>query len=554
MPIEIGLNPIETDAGTFTLAAITDITERKRAEELRLLHAGVQAHAAELEELNRELASASRFKTQFVATMSHELRTPLTAIIGSAELLAQAKLDDRHRSSVQTIGEAAEALFALINSILDFAKIEAGKIDLQSARFEVETVLEGAAEMVAQLGRDKGVTLYAYVDPIIPPVRGDGDRLRQILLNLLGNAVKFTKRGRVVARAAPLGVYGRDIVVRFEVQDTGIGIPADKLDHVFEPFAQADGSSSREFGGTGLGLSISKSLVELMGGEIGVQSEPGAGSLFWFTARFEPDPQPAAVHKRSLEGIGGLILSGDDTFAQIIERYMQSWSMRSRRALGRDDIVDALHSTADAPAWIAIVDLDDVGLLDIGVTIDILRAILPARVIAIGRDAALRKPVRQSALFDAIVKAIEFNRTDAPAPRLPAAPASAPRATGAILVAEDNLRLQRLLQLQFDELGVEVTFVSDGLQAVEALRTGRYAMVFMDCQMPNMDGFAATKAIRAQERLTGEHVPIAAMTANAFAEDRAACLAAGMDDYLAKPVRLANLRGMIERWTERVEP
>ncbi|MGD0472725.1 MAG: ATP-binding protein, partial [Candidatus Velthaea sp.] len=302
IPVEIGLNPIQTGGATLTLAAITDITERKRAEELRLLHAGVQQHASELEELNRELASASRFKTQFVATMSHELRTPLTAIIGAAELLGKAKLEEREQISVQTINEAAEALFALINSILDFSKIEAGKIDLHPTIFEIETVLEGAADVVAQLARDKGVTLHAYVDPIIPPVEGDADRLRQILLNLLGNAVKFTERGRVVARVVPLEIFRSDVVLRFEVQDTGIGIAAAVLPQLFEPFAQADGLTARRFGGTGLGLSISKRLVELMGGEIGAQSIDGDGSLFWFTARFARAPVLPAVQERRLNG------------------------------------------------------------------------------------------------------------------------------------------------------------------------------------------------------------------------------------------------------------
>ena len=212
----------------------------------------------ELEELNRELADASRFKTQFVATMSHELRTPLTAIIGAAELLTRTKLDERAQLSVQTIAEAAEALFALINSVLDFSKIEAGKMELQTAPFEMETVVEGAADVVAALARTKGIALHTYVDPAIPPLRGDADRLRQIIMNLLGNAVKFTDYGHVVARAIPLEILDRDIVLRFDVKDTGIGIAPGVVAQLFQPFVQADGSTSRKFGGTGLGLSISK--------------------------------------------------------------------------------------------------------------------------------------------------------------------------------------------------------------------------------------------------------------------------------------------------------
>jgi len=550
VPIEIGLNPITTDAGSFTLAAITDITERKRAEGLRLHHARIQQHADELEVLNHELDNASRFKTQFVATMSHELRTPLAAIIGASELLSRSKLDERQQVCVETIGESVEALFALISSILDFSKIEAGKMDLQAASLEVELVLEGAAEVVAQLARDKGITLYTYVDPMIPPVLGDADRVRQILLNLLANAVKFTERGRVVVRALLFEAQPKDIVVRFEVKDTGIGIAPEVLSHLFEPFAQADSSASRKFGGTGLGLSISKRLAELMGGEVGVQSDSGVGSLFWFTVRFERAAEPAAPQRRMLDGIGGLILSGDDIIAETIESYMRSWSMECRRAGSRGDVIQVLQSS-DALTWVVIVDLDDVGVADIDGTIDILLAMLPACLIMIGKDAPLRKPLRQSHLFDAIVKAVGDTNADMRAV-VPASPTNAVlHLRSPVLVAEDNVRLQQLLKLQFDDFSVPVTFVSDGLQVIEALRRAQYAMIFMDCQMPNMDGMSATKVIRDEERESGGHIPIVAMTANAFAEDREACLAAGMDDYLAKPVKLADLRAVIERWSKR---
>jgi CheY-like chemotaxis protein len=289
-----------------------------------------------------------------------------------------------------------------------------------------------------------------------------------------------------------------------------------------------------------------------MGGEIDVQSEPDRGALFWFTARFAAGDAPLAAQRRTLEGIGGLILSGDEVFAQIVERYMTSWSMESRRALSREHVVTALQ-TNDSPQWVAIVDLDNIGVADLGVTLDIVRAILPARVVAVGNDAQLRKPLRQSQLFDAIVRAVDI----APPPVHPVPPVAEtkeaePAAYGKVLVAEDNQRLQRLLKLQFDDLGVAATFVPDGRAVLEALRRETYALVFMDCQMPHMDGLTATRAIREAERQTGAHVPIAAMTANAFAEDREACIAAGMDDYLSKPVRLADLRAMIERWATRV--
>ena len=425
-PIEIGLNPVTSGSETFTLAAISDITERKRGEELRLENAVMQRHAMELEELNRELANASRFKTEFVATMSHELRTPLSAIIGAAELLGKSDLDPRARLTVQTIAEAAEALFGLINSVLDFSKIEAGKMDLHLSALAISSVVESAVDVVAQLARDKHVILEAVVDPALPIVYGDRDRLRQIVLNLLANAVKFTELGRITVRVAARERTDAILMVRFEVRDSGIGIAPDVVANLFEPFAQADRSPSRKFGGTGLGLSISQRLVLLMGGEIGVESTPGAGSTFWFTVPFACAPE---------------------AFAAPVE--------------------------------------------------------------------TTRPPI----------------------------------ATNTILVAEDNLPLQRLLKLQFDELGQRVTFVADGNAVLDAVAREPFAMIFMDCQMPELDGLAATQRIRDGERAHGGHIPIAAMTANAFAEDRAACLAAGMDDYLAKPVRLADLRSMIERWT-----
>jgi two-component system sensor histidine kinase/response regulator len=546
VPIEIGLNPITIGGETFTLAAITDITERKRSDELRLVHAGVQQHAVELEELNRELASMSRFKTEFVSTMSHELRTPLGAIIGAAELLSQTKQDERGQITVQTIVEASGALLALINSVLDFSKIEAGKMELACEPFEIEPILEGAAGVLANRAREKNITLNAYIDPSIPAVLGDRDRVRQILLNLLGNAVKFTDDGRVAARAVSVKLSDDVVVVRFDVQDTGIGIPADVLPKLFEPFAQADRSASRRFAGTGLGLSISKRLVELMGGAIGVESTSGVGSSFWFTVPFARAPEAGVAQRRVPSGTAAFIVSGDDTFADIVERYLSSWSMETLRAKSGEDVIDGFRSGGLPANWVAIVDLENIGTIDLTSSIERLRAIALSRVIAVGRNGSLSKPVRQSLLFDAISKAL-----DVPSRAVARPAASSPVAltNGAVLVAEDNERLQRLLRLQFNDLGVAVTFVSDGRQALEALRDRSYSMVFMDCQMPNLDGLEATKLIRHEERLTGKHVPITAMTANAFAEDRVACLEAGMDDYLSKPVKMADLRAMIERWT-----
>ncbi|MGA2393486.1 MAG: ATP-binding protein [Candidatus Lustribacter sp.] len=535
-PVEIGLNPIETEAGTFTLAAVSDITERKRSEEL----AGVRQHAAEIQELNDELAAASRFKSEFVATMSHELRTPLTAIIGSAELLGRMPLDSRAGLHVATINESAEALLALIGSVLDFSKIEAGRLDLRNEPFTVDAVLEGTAEVVAQLAREKGITFHTYVDPAIPPLSGDADRLRQVLLNLMGNAVKFSDGGQIVARAFPVELGSEDVLLRFEVQDMGIGIAPDVLSRLFEPFVQAD--TARKFAGSGLGLSITKSLVELMGGEVGVQSEVGAGSLFWFTARFARST--AAPQNISLKNVAGLIVSNDDEFVRIVARYMDAWGMRSHHVANREQLLAAV--TGDpASTWIALVDDSD-GDRRLADVIEAVHASERARIVVVGGES-LRKPLRQSYLFDAIANAAGVERADLPVPP-PAESVTRSSTDLPVLVAEDNANLQALLKLQFEEIGVPVVFASDGNEAIAALAAGNYALAFMDCHMPKMDGLTATRAIRAAERGTGKHVPIVAMTANAFAEDREACFAAGMDDYLAKPVRLNNLRAVLERW------
>ena len=528
IPIEIGLNPLSTPEGEFVLASVIDITERKHAEEMRL---------------QRDRAvDASKLKSQFVATMSHELRTPLNAIIGAAELLGATNLDDRQRRLVEAVDDSAEALLALISSILDFSKIEAGKVDLESRDFELEAVIAGAAALLAPAALEKGLTFHTYVDPLIPSVlRGDQVRLRQIVLNLIGNAVKFTARGRVVVRAIAAGTTSRSARVRFEVQDSGIGISRQTIGKLFEPFVQADSSSSRLYGGTGLGLSISKRLVELMDGEIGVSSEPGSGSTFWFTADFVRPS--AAASSRHIYGVRVLVVGADEDFREIVSRYVESWGMPAISAAGPADAFAALPVDATAE-WIAIVD-DDVE----PASVDALRAnplFGSQRVISVGPDERLVKPLRQSLLFERIAEVLGAQEP-LPERSSPGSDAGAPLA-GTVLVAEDNARLQEILRHQFAELGIPLEIVPDGQAAVEALRGARFSLVFMDCHMPIMDGFTATRAIRAEEASRDRRVPIVAMTANAFNEDREACLAVGMDDYLAKPVRMHDLRTMTRRW------
>jgi PAS domain S-box-containing protein len=538
VPIEIGLNPLSTPQGEFVLASVIDITERKRAEAMRL-------------ERDRAV-DASQFKTQFVATMSHELRTPLTAIIGSAELLSAMNLDQRQRACVETIDESAGALLSTVSSILDFSKIEAGKIDLETRDFELDATVAKAAAVLAPQARDKGLALQTYVDPAIPQtLRGDQYRLRQILLNLIGNAVKFTSHGHVVVRAISAETSSRHERVRFEVQDTGIGIDEETLQKLFEPFVQADASSSRTYGGSGLGLSICKRLVELMDGTIGVTSEPGGGSLFWFTARFgRPSVVPA---NRRVYGVRALIVSSDELFCDIVSRYVESWGIPARRVRDAGQVSEALRgrnvedNADDAVDWIAVLDSDDEVT---AAALDVLRAnprFVPQRIVAVGRGERLGKPISRPALFERIAEALDEG---SPTPRHPSSgPVEVQGGAGTVLVVEDNARIKEILVQQIAALGFASKTVSDGAEAVEAVLRERFSLVFMDCHMPKMDGLEATRAIRASESTRGGHVPIVAMTANAFKEDREACLAAGMDDYLSKPLRMNDLRAMMQRWT-----
>ncbi|HTD33883.1 MAG TPA: response regulator [Candidatus Elarobacter sp.] len=315
---------------------------------------------------------------------------------------------------------------------------------------------------------------------------------------------------------------------------------------LFEPFVQGDSSASRRFGGTGLGLSISKRLVELMQGEIGVISEPERGSLFWFTARF--GRPSAVVASRRLFGVRALLLSSDETFSEIAARYAEAWGIATHRARTAAEALGVMQTTAieQHEDWIAIVDADTVEAESTLRTLT-ARGMAAHSMILAGPDERLAKPLRQSQLFDRIVEALG-EEPDAARPPAPGPISARGAPAHSVLVAEDNESLREILVHQFAQLGVPVTLVANGSEAVEAVRRGGFALVFMDCHMPEMDGFAATRAIRAEEGGTGRHVPIVAMTANAFREDRDACLAAGMDDYLAKPVRIADLRGMIDRW------
>jgi PAS domain S-box-containing protein len=529
--------PVRRDAATPSVGVVAiDVTDRKLAEEA-------------LAEARDRALEASRMKSEFVSTVTHELRTPLSAIIGTAELMRMLPgLGEREREYIKTIDASAEALLSLINGILDFSKIEAGALELQESDFDPEALVEATTDVVIEQARSKGIAFHTYVDPLIPgQLRGDPQRLRQILLNLIGNAVKFTDHGSIVVRALPLESTSDHVILRFEVQDTGVGIPPEAIETLFEPFTQADTTIARRFGGTGLGLSITKRLVELMNGTISIVSEPGRGSLFWFTARFK---RIATIPvRRSLAGLRALIISQDDIFTQIVTRYAASWNVATWHAKTVEECLTLLNDAAERGHVLQMAIVDDDGRSK-----DVFEALaashaelIPLVVGAPGSD--LRKPIRPSHLFDRIVALVGMTRDAQTVDDGTSSWSSeSTPLLGGILVAEDSEVIRAVITEQLATIGYACTAVRTGGEAVAEVAARPYDLVLMDCQMPETDGFEATRLIRTAERQTGRHVPIVAMTANAFREDRERCLEAGMDDYLPKPVRLAELRAMIDAW------
>ncbi|HEY4442083.1 MAG TPA: response regulator [Candidatus Elarobacter sp.] len=541
-----------------TIVIVRDITQRKRGEEaIRAAH--------------DRAVEAADVKAQFLATMSHEIRTPINAVVGMSELLLQTPLSDEARDYASTVRDSAESLLAIVNDILDFSKIEAGRMDLEAVPFSPVVAVENATDILAAAARKKGLSLSTYVAPDVPRrVIGDADRLRQVLLNLLGNAVKFTATGSVTVRAIVDSMDGESAVLHFSVTDTGPGIAPDVAERLFEPFRQADQSTRRRFGGTGLGLSISRRIVELMGGKIGFDSSVGRGSTFWFTIpvpRVMDEPRDGAG---ALRGTRILLIDEETVARQVVDQYLLSWgaiasstgnaahALELAKAMaGRHSPFDAVvidrRAGGDAYAFCArlraLPGLERVPMLLITGAEENASA-HDAR--ARGFAAVVRKPIRQNALYDALVGAMRGPvPLEAPVIEPPAIVAVERNgdANGVrILVAEDNPVNRKLALQQLKKLGYDAHAVTNGREAIEAVSRDEFGLVLMDCQMPECDGFEATREIRKVESGGGRHIPIIAMTANALEGDREVCLAAGMDDYLAKPVQLAALRAAIERY------
>ncbi len=521
------------------------------------LEGEVAARTARLRELNEELTeakeraeAASRLKSEFLANMSHEIRTPIHGILGSLDLVRGSGLDPERRDFIETAHTSAQQLLALINDILDFSKIEAGRLTLESEWFDIGDVMESACALVAPQATEKNLALHCLIPARIPArLRGDPTRLRQVLVNLLGNSVKFTERGEVTVSVEPVTEENGEVVLRFEVRDTGIGMSPLRAAELFQPFSQGDSTTTRRFGGTGLGLAICKRLVDLMGGEISVQSTPNEGATFHFTARLgRGEPRAEAPSKRL--GLKVLVVDASTTGRAVLAASLAHWGLDYRETADADAARAALAEAAagGAPFDLLIIDAEVAGaeqlVAETGAAQPRVIALAPlGRSSHLAADARVSRPVRRSRLYDAILTL----SGRAPEPRQTTFPER--RFRGRVLLAEDNRINQKVAFELLRRYGLEADLAADGFEALEALDRAHYDLVLMDLHMPRLDGLEATARIRQRETTAGgPRLPIVAVTADAIQGDRERCLAAGMDDYLSKPMGAADLERVLQRW------
>jgi PAS domain S-box-containing protein len=569
IPVELTVWRLKSAKARCFNAFIRDIGERKEAE-------------AALAEARDQAIAASQAKSQFVASMSHEIRTPMNGVIGLSELLLGTGLDAEQRRYAEGIQAAGTALLTLINDILDFSKLEAGKLELDKVAFSPQVLVEEVVSLVARTAQAAGLELLGDCHAELPAmVLGDAARLRQILLNLASNAVKFTESGEVVLRArpAPSRPPAEHVPwLYFEVADTGIGIPEADQERMFDAFSQADASTTRRYGGTGLGLAICRRLTEAMGGSIGVTSKPGQGSTFYFTVPVQtpdtPEEPPSPPHPNTLHGLRVLVVDDNDTNRMILDSQLRRWHMQPAAVAGGPQALVALHEAAAAgrPFALALLDMNmpemdglelarrittDGHLAHVRLMLLTSGTQLPAAELqAAGIARCLPKPVQQSQLLDALVELTAGTMPVATAEAATSAPAT-PQPTahrGSLLLVEDNEINQMVAQGMLTRLGYSVDTAADGVEALRMTEEHSYQAVLMDCQMPGMDGYSTTRELRRRERDSGGHLPVIAMTAGALAEDRGHCLAAGMDDYVSKPVTADELEQALARWVDAAGP